>query len=463
MSKKVLYLVHCVDTEGPLHETLAATSERLAKTFGLQVELTPEKLASLQRGEGLADSLRQAVMDFISPKRLAYNRNWAEIDAMISNLMSPEWRMKYADDFGNGYVFSWFIIDHVGYTTNPRHRALGFHSVYEFYEEQLRLHRPPQDRLYWHFHPMSYFHEANKTSNNFGCCDNHLQVFSRRIIDKLDFPVAFRPGSHVERPDINLFLEMWIPFDYGNQGMPERQEDARQKDISGGRYGDWRRATATWEVYHPDFYDYQLKGSMRRYIARCLNLESRVRPITEEEIHKAFARTSEGLPTILSVTNHDEREMRDGIDWFMTTVRKVQQEYPDVAICHVNAVDAIRLAEGMQPQNPTRLDFVWNDNRLEIRADKYIWGPQPYFCFKTKDKRYLHENLDYHGGQFWSFVFDEDFITLDQIEYIGIATNDRYGNTSVYRLTPDRDLNATASAFRNSLCANQQSNRVINA
>lgn len=437
---EVLYIVHCVDTEGPLYESPEATSDRLRKTFGVHVEPIPERLELARRGEGIPPALAQAVRDFLS--RISYKSSWTEIDEMLDEILSLEWRDKYKDDFGFGYTFSWFVLDHVGFILNPRRRSLGYHSIYEHYRSRLSRHANTKDRLYWHFHPVSYFREAHKTSNNIGYTSEHLQVLSRRVIDYLDFPVAYRPGSHVERPDINLFLEQWIPFDYGNQGMPEREEDRKQLDLADGRYGDWRQATSEWEVYHPDFYDYQKKGTMRRFIARCLNLDSRVRPITEAEIEKAFARAETGKPTILAITNHDEREMRNAIDWFMGTVRDIQnRKFPQVKIRHANAVEALRVVERLNKQSPANFYFEWRGDRLFIQVDKEIWGPQPYFCFKTKDGSYFYENLDRQLGGGWSFTFDEDSVAFDQLAAIGVATHDRVGNTTVALLASPKDRN----------------------
>ena len=41
MTKKTIYLVHCIDTEGPLKEGLNATFERIKNTFN--IKLKPSK------------------------------------------------------------------------------------------------------------------------------------------------------------------------------------------------------------------------------------------------------------------------------------------------------------------------------------------------------------------------------------------------------------------------------------
>ena len=47
--EKVVYVVHSIDTEGPLYESLSATFERVNKIFGSQLEPGRDTLKKLQR------------------------------------------------------------------------------------------------------------------------------------------------------------------------------------------------------------------------------------------------------------------------------------------------------------------------------------------------------------------------------------------------------------------------------
>ena len=66
MSKDV-YVVHCIDTEGPLYETMDATFERLKEIFGVEMEASMENLKRIQRGEVDLNGIETLVADAFAP------------------------------------------------------------------------------------------------------------------------------------------------------------------------------------------------------------------------------------------------------------------------------------------------------------------------------------------------------------------------------------------------------------
>ena len=51
VSESKIYIVHCIDAEGPLHETIQATFERLEHTFHLKFDPSKGLLTRLQAGK----------------------------------------------------------------------------------------------------------------------------------------------------------------------------------------------------------------------------------------------------------------------------------------------------------------------------------------------------------------------------------------------------------------------------
>ena len=299
---KILYVVHCVDTEGPLNETLDATFERLESIFGITLEPTRDNLEFLQNRKIDLAGKEDAVAKCFAPALLKYNTNWLDIEKMLDDLLSSSFRRQYPDDFDNGWVYSWHCMDHIGYLNNPRHKDVGYGNVFRFYRSKLLEFDNTQDELNWHFHPLSLTRNPIQSATSYvNSYDVLIQILCRRILEDNWFPVVNRPGFHSERPDSHAFLEQWIPFDYANQFCEEPQD---QPDISSSRFGDWSRAPKTWRGYHPSHDDYQTEGSCRRTIFRCLNVGTRIRSLTHDHIREALteARTSGGA--ILSFADH---------------------------------------------------------------------------------------------------------------------------------------------------------------
>ena len=61
-----------------------------------------------------------------------------------------------------------------------------------------------------------------------------------------------------------------------------------------------------------------------------------------------------------------------------------------------------------------------------------IFGPQPYLAIKTKSDRFIHENFDLVTlEKTWAYTFDDESVKPEDVSVIGIASNDKYGNTAI--------------------------------
>ncbi len=437
MSSKV-YIVHCVDTEGPLYESLTATFERIRHIFHLDLKPERHTLEKLQRGELNLGGKEDAVKKVLDPALLAYNDTWDKIDTMLREALSKDYRESILDSAGNGWVYNWFCVDHVDYEVNPRRRDIGYHSVFDHYTAALEESESKQDGIHFHFHPKPFKKQANLCATHWwATSDTLLQVLSRRIIDRQWFPSVNRPGFHTTRPDSHWFLEQFIPFDMANQAIDLSDEETGQFDISSGRYGDWRRAPKSWSPYHPAHDDYQLQGSCRRWIARCLNIGTRLRNINASEVVNAFREAQEGKPVVLAFTNHDFRDIRPDVDSFRATLKDATEVYPDVEFLFCDAAHAMRSALLLPDTPPCDLDLEVREidsgvHLLEVSTTEPSFGPQPFLALKTKAGQYFHDNFDFQVPMHrWTYILDEDTYPLEAVEKIGIATNNKVGIATI--------------------------------
>ena len=436
---KNLYIVHCVDTEGPLYESFNATFERINSIFGIDVEASEENLEKLQNKAIPLGGLEDAIANLVSEKRIRTNGSWADIEKMLELLNRREFRNQLQDNEGRDWVFNWFCIDHVGFTgLNPRRRDVGDHKIFDFYQKWIESNQT-NDIIQWHYHPLPYTGHYNASGTAYLNSNNIWEILCKKIIERNWFPCAFRPGFHTERPDSHWFLEQWIPFDFGNQSVLGVTTD--QPDLSGGRYGDWRRAPSDWSIYHPSHDDYQIPGNCKRWIARCLNIEARLRVLTDQDILSAFKRAESGPDTLLAMTNHDFRDMVSETTHVINRIKNFIPQFPNVRVRSINAIEAIRLTLNLPKSRPD-LSFEMETlspvkMKLHVVANGEIFGSQPFLALKTRDGKYIWENFDMEGYNHWSFTFDENHIPPQALTSIGIAANSSYGTTEIGRLDLD--------------------------
>ena len=431
-----VYIVHCIDTEGPLYETPTVPFEMIKNIFGFDIEPTRENLIKIQNGELDLHGEEEAVCQVVDIHRITTRGSWDEIDKMLDEVTSHEYRMLLPDSNGNGWVFNWFCMDHTGFTgNNPRRRDAGYNKVIDHYFE-LTSKQQEGDYIGFHYHPLPISGNYNESGTAYWGGENLNQILAHKVIDRNWFPSGYRPGFHTERPDSNWFLEQWIPFDYGNQSYEEKETG--QSDMDEGRYGDWRHAPTEWYPYHPSHDDYQIKGNCRRWITRCLNMYARIRQISQKDVDEAFFDASNGKDIILSFTDHDYKDMKFEIDRVRNMIKEASEKYPYVHFEYADAKSAMRKVLKLEEQRfnfEVKIKELSGYSKLYIKVDRPIFGPQPFLAIKLKDGRYIWDNLDFVDlGKIWAYAFDSNTVKIEDVDVIGIASNNAYGFTRVVTL-----------------------------
>lgn len=435
--EKIVYIVHCIDTEGPMNETLEASFERLQDLFGIKLDATCENMKKIQNKEIDFGKITETIADVFSEKRINMNKTWDQIDQMLDEIQSNEYRQIFLDSSGNGWKYSWFCMDHVGFTgMNPRHRDAGFHNIYDHYNDRLKRNSNG-DIIQFHYHPLPFCGDFNKQGTAYVSSGNLFEIIARDIIDRHFFPTAYRPGFHVERPDSHWFLEQWIPFDYGNQALRE-SDKCKQSDTVKGRFGNWNNAPIEWFPYNPSHDDYRKKGNCHRYITKCLNMDARHGMLSQQDVNEAFEYAINRGKAILAFTNHDFRNMKLEIDRIRSLIVNAHNLYPDVDFYYEDAVTAMQQVLDLEKKEfHLSISEIRDSNKkenslIQIKATDKIFGTQPFLAIKTRTGKYYWDNLDFPDEvNTWYYTLDEHTFRRDMIESIGVGANDRNGNVSV--------------------------------
>ena len=95
----ILYIVHCIDTEGPLYESIPETIKRFNEIYGKKLKPTADNLKKIQNLEINLNGNEASAAKCFSPQLLKYNENWEEVDQMLDKILSAKFRESLIDDF----------------------------------------------------------------------------------------------------------------------------------------------------------------------------------------------------------------------------------------------------------------------------------------------------------------------------------------------------------------------------
>ena len=442
--KKVI-IVHAIDTEGPLHETIETKFDRINEIIGkINLKPTKKNFKKLLKGEiKISKNKKDKIFQIFSSHLNSYNEDWEQIDRMLSNLMSKKFRKKYSDKIGNCWKFTWYCLDHLNFDYNPRRRTLGHHAIFDHYKSIIKNFKFGDD-IQWHFHPPTTHKDAHYCSTSYFRNPLIFEILTRKIIERNFFPSSFRAGFQSERPDSHWFLEQWIPFDLTNMAVKNKNHFDSYIDFKKGRSGNWRNAPNDWSIYHPDHDDYQKIGKCRRWIGRALNIMNRIASISQNEVDRAFKKSKkDNSPVLMGVTSHDFRNIEAEVEYVYQLVKKAASKYKDVSYEFCNVDEGFRKVlwpNGIK-EKKLKLKIKFNKktqndvpNILVEAKQGQVFGPQPFLAIKTKTRDFIYDNLDFISKNKWGYAFYENTLMKSEVEEIAVAANDKYGNTSIDKI-----------------------------
>jgi hypothetical protein len=364
-------VVHCVDTEGPLGGD------------------------ARRRPDG-------------SPE---FFDNWDDIVVSLRELTADSFRRTHADSSGGPYRFSWFLLDFTGFRTNPKQKVTSYHDTYD----HLRDLPTALDGFYWHYHVPPADGAGDEWSDSWLSSDEGNTILARRLLERGDFPEAFRAGGTIEDQAASLWLERVVLLDFSNRSSARSRPNAPLSDFG------WYGAPLQWLPYHPAHDDFLRPGSMRRLIYRSVDLRSRVHELGLEDVERCFREAGEsGERRVLSFFSHDCRDMRPETYDVCAMLADVSRR-TGVPWRSCTALEAHQRLQGVAPE-PVRLAL----DGLRIRADREPFQPEPFVAAELDDGRFVR--LYPRPGGRLEWVVDADPARLRRY---GAAVTSRSGDKTV--------------------------------
>lgn len=354
---------------------------------------------------------------------------WKGIDQQfLTPVFSKQFRYSHPDSDGNPAVFTWFMLNWVGFRTNPIIHDLGYHKVYDHYVKnwgkQLKKYG---DEIAWHYHHPSLSGIGNEWGVNWFDNKEYENLLCRMLIDRQFYPKSYRAGGTIEDNDQSNWLEQWVPFDFSSRS--DKNVNWEKIEADGSKLGDilpWRNAPNQWVPYHPSKTDITKPGSMKRYITKSLDIKSNAHNTTYAQILAAFKQVAKGQSQILSLFEHDFRDRSAEMIQIMQWIDQASKA-TKVSFNYVSAAQAVQQLQKLSTKNKLKLSISKLKDKLVIKSNQPLFNNQPYLAIKYSKNVYNWLPMFKTSDQSWEYypLFE------DKGKTIAVAAHDINGNTFI--------------------------------
>jgi len=379
---KVL-VVHCVDTEGPI---------------GGNVRRRPDG--------------SKEFMD-----------NWKDIKASLEDITCDSFRKNNLDTRGSVFILNWFIMDFTGFSTNPKKRICEYNNTYD----NIKSLNTSADQFYWHYHQPPICGTGDMWSSDWESSSEHYNILGHRLIERADFPEAYRAGGTIEDNKCSLWLEDNIMIDFSNRVSDSSYDTSNIFDFN------WYNAPDNLGWYHPSESNFIKKGSMKRYIAKCVDLESRLHILTQEKVDKAFSEAkSKNKNVILSYFSHDHRDMREETFRAISMVNNASIKHK-IPFEWSDPVAAIQKTDNIKKVSVKIGAEKINKNQIKIYFNNEIYQKSPLVYTKDDKGIIKYHKIDILREPNCPYYLECCILNIaDEDRVLGVGCTSLSGNKSVF-------------------------------
>ena len=345
-------------------------------------------------------------------------KNWGTVDNAMDKIFDSNFRSLYKDSLGNDFKVGWFFLTWTGFKTNPRGRDFGYHKVRDHYHERWGdLINKYGDEECWHYHHPPRSGIGNEWSAEWESSEEYKYIISRQILERGWFPTCFRAGGTIMGPELSQWIDEWFPFDYSNRAPLKFN------------LMDWSDGLADWQPYRPDPTQFKRKGTGKRYMARCMDLKTGSYTTGEQDIAQAFKEASLRGSSILSVFDHDYRDIKNRIKQFLQKVNLIADRFPEVVWEYASPSEGIINTLGCNTEESLRLEVVFTGNILIINSSSKIYQKIPWVAIK--DINGLVKQVDTGFQKISENAWELKINIKNDLKLIGIAASNQLGDSNV--------------------------------
>lgn len=355
-------------------------------------------------------------------------KNWQAVDQAMDKLFKENFRNKFTDSFNGNLKLGWFFLTWSGFNNklNPRKRDLGYHKVLDHYRSRWgKLIQAFGDEECWHYHHPPKSGVANEWSADWNSSQEYKNIISRQIIERDWFPLCFRAGGTIMDKNLSQWVDKWFPFDYSNRAP---------LDVS---VMDWSDGIDEWKAYNPDPEFFKKEGSGKRYLARTMDLDTSIYKAGESDIEKAFNEAANRGYSILSTFDHDYRDIEHRFIEFMSIFENVSKKHPNIKWKYSSPSNAIIETQSLHRNGNLKITTEKKDDYILIETNKDIHQESPWVAAKRNDDVIfqLESHIEKIGNNSWKLYLDKAL----NIKKIGLAASNNGGHSSTKILTISKD------------------------